>query len=64
MAKELKLLANTIEQDQYDRTVGYLRTGNFFSSTTKNEKDSLRRIEKNGLIFYRDKKKAWTYRYR
>ena len=62
MAKELELLANTMEQAQYDRIVGYLRTGKCLSSMTKNENDSLRRIEKNGLIFYRDKKKARTYR--
>ena len=43
--------------------MGHLRTGSFPSSMTKNEKDSLRRKEKNfvikdGLLFYRDKKKV------
>ena len=63
VAKEFELLANKMEQAQYDRIVGYLRTGSFPSSMTKNEKDSLRRKSKNfvvkdGLLFYRDKKKS------
>ena len=66
VAKEFELLANKMEQAQYDRIVGYLRTGSFPSSITKNEKDSLRRKSKNfknfvvkdGLLFYKDKKKS------
>ena len=63
VAKEFELLANKMEQRQYDRIVGYLRTGSFPSSMTKNEKDSLRRKAKNfvvkdGLLYYRDKRKA------
>ena len=52
-----------MEQAQYDRIVGYLRTGIFPSFITKNEKDSLSRKPKNkfvvkdGLLFYRDEKK-------
>ena len=59
-AKEFELLVNQMEQRQYDRIVGYLRTGSFPSSMTK---DSLRRKAKNfvvkdGLLYYRDKKAA------
>ena len=63
LVRGLELLANKMEQGQYDRIVGYLRTGSFPSSMTKNEKDSLRRKTKNfavkdGLLYYRDKTKA------
>ena len=63
VSKEIELLVNKMEQSQYDRIVGYLRTDSFPSSMTKNEKDSLRRkakhfVVKDGLLFYRDKKKA------
>ena len=59
----MELASNKMEQVQYDGIVSYLRTGSFPSSMTKNEKDSLRRKAKNflvkdGLLFYRDKKKA------
>ena len=36
VAKEFELLANKMEQAQYDRIVGYLRTGSYPSSMTKN----------------------------
>lgn len=59
----MELASKKMEQVQYDKIVSYLRTGNFPSSMTKNEKDSLRRKAKNfvvkdGLLFYRDQKKA------
>ena len=51
-----------MEQKQYDDLFSYIRTKEFPTGYSKTQKDSLRRksksfIIKDGLLFFRDKKK-------
>ena len=49
-----------MDQDQYDRLLHYLLTGDFPAEMAKAEKDSLRKrsknfLVKNGLLYYQKK---------